>query len=155
MKLMGTNLVKSALTSHTMVAVLKRTVPPLDKVLMRLSRGWLNTGMQTVALVETLGARTGKLRDIVTLCMPDGDALVLVGSNWGQPRDPAWVHNMRANPQVHVRYRGFVGPMIASEITGEEREVLWQRLVQHNPQYAHYQAGTNRRLPVIRLQRAG
>ncbi|MCB1844566.1 MAG: nitroreductase family deazaflavin-dependent oxidoreductase [Halioglobus sp.] len=155
MKLLKTDLVRNALASDAVVAVIRRVVPPLDKVLMRLSRGWLNTGMQTVALIETLGARTGKLRDIVTLCMPEGDSLILVGSNWGQPRDPAWVHNMRANPQVHVRYRGFVGPMIASEVTGEAREALWQRLVQHNPQYAHYQAGTTRTLPVIRLQRIG
>tara|TARA_R110000823_G_scaffold47903_16_gene121939 strand:- start:28567 stop:29031 length:465 start_codon:yes stop_codon:yes gene_type:complete len=151
---MKTNLVKNALASDFMVALLKRTVPPTDKLLLRISRGWLNTAMQSVALIETRGARSGQPREIVTLCMPEEEDLVLVGSNWGQQHDPAWVHNMRANPEVHVRFRGYVGPMRAREITGEEREALWQRLVQHNPQYVHYQAGTDRTLPVIRLQRS-
>lgn len=153
MPLMKHNLVKNALASDFMVALLKRSVPPTDKLLLRLSRGWLNTAMQSVALIETRGAKSGQLREIVTFCMPEGENLVLVGSNWGQNRDPAWAHNMRANPQVHVRFRGYVGPMLAQEITGEEREALWHSLVQHNPQYAHYQAGTPRKLPVIRLQR--
>lgn len=154
MALLKTNLVTRALASERMVSLLQRTVPPLDNFLLRISRGWLNTAMQSVVLIETLGAKSGQLRDAVTLCMPDGDDLILVGSNWGRARDPAWVHNMRANPEVHVRFRGFVGTMLAREVTGEERAALWQLLVQHNPQYAHYQADASRPLPVIRLQRS-
>jgi deazaflavin-dependent oxidoreductase (nitroreductase family) len=153
MELLKTNLVRNALASDTMVGLLKRTVPPLDRRLMRLSRGWLNTGMQTVALLETIGAKSGQPRQIVTLCMPVGDDLVLVGSNWGGDRDPAWVHNLRANPEARVSSRGFVGAMMARELSGTERAHMWERLVRYNPQYGVYQEQTRRRLPVLSLHR--
>ncbi|MEM9256116.1 MAG: nitroreductase family deazaflavin-dependent oxidoreductase [Pseudomonadota bacterium] len=153
MELLKTPLVRRALDSSAMVSVLKHTVPALDLRLMRLSRGWVNTGMQTVALIETTGAKSGAKREIVTLCMPAGDDLILVGSNWGQERDPAWVHNLRAHPVARVRYRGFDGLMEAREMSGKAREDMWQRLVRYNPQYGHYQSQTNRRLPVVSLTR--
>ena len=155
MELLKTNVVRSALASGVVVSVLKRTVPPLDLNLMRLSRGWLNVGLQTVALVTTRGAKTGKVREIVTLCMPVGDDIILVGSNWGQDRHPAWVHNLRAHPRVKVRYRGYVGEMEARELNGKERSDMWERLVRYNPQYAVYQEQTDRRLPVLSLTRVG
>lgn len=155
MELLKTNLVRTALASDAMVGLLKRTVPPLDRRLMRLSRGWVNTGMQTVAMLDTIGARSGQVRQIVTLCMPVGDDLVLVGSNWGGDRDPAWVHNLRANPEVQVRYRGFVGAMVSRELKSGERKHMWERLVRYNPQYGVYQAQTARQLPVLSLHRAG
>lgn len=85
--------------------------------------------------------------------MPVGLDIVLVGSNWGQDKDPAWMHNMRANPEVNVVFRGFKGSMIARELQGRERGAMWERLIRYNPQYAHYQDGTRRRLPVVLLTR--
>ena len=113
MELLKTNLVKNALESDALVALLKRTVPPLDRALLRASRGWVNTAMQSVLLLETVGAKSGQPREIATLCMPVGLDLVLVGSNWGQQRDPAWVHNLRANPEAKVSFRGYVGTVQA------------------------------------------
>ncbi|AQA17074.1 hypothetical protein BST95_01435 [Halioglobus japonicus] len=153
MELIRSDLLKNALASDIFVSVLKRTVPPTDKALLRLTRGWLNTGLQSVVLLDTTGARSGQRRTIATLCMPMGRDLVLVGSNWGQERDPAWVHNLRANDKCYATFRGYVGPMNARELKGAERAAIWKHLVRFNPQYARYQKATSRRLPVLVLER--
>ncbi|MEP5569310.1 MAG: nitroreductase family deazaflavin-dependent oxidoreductase [Halioglobus sp.] len=153
MGLLQTDLVKNALSQPKVIAFLKRVVPPLDKFLLRISRGWLNTAMQAVVLLETMGAKSGQRRQIATLCMPEGSNLVLVGSNWGQERDPAWAYNLRANPDPKVHFRGYVGLMQARELSGEERTQCWEKLVEFNPQYAQYQRGTQRTLPVFLLSR--
>ncbi|MEP4148404.1 MAG: nitroreductase family deazaflavin-dependent oxidoreductase [Halioglobus sp.] len=155
MGLLQTNLVKNALSQPRVIAFLKRVVPPLDKFLLRISRGWINTAMQSVALIETTGAKSGQRRSIATLCMPEGRDLVLVGSNWGQEKDPAWAHNLRANPNPKVHFRGYVGPAHASELSAHERALTWQKLIEFNPQYAQYQQGTQRTLPIFVLSRTG
>ena len=155
MGLLQTNLVKNALNQPKVIAFLKRVIPPLDKFLLRISRGWLNTAMQAVVLLETTGAKSGQRREIATLCMPEGHDLVLVGSNWGLERDPAWAYNLRANPNPKVRFRGYIGEMQARELAGQERALTWEKLVEFNPQYAQYQLGTQRVLPVFLLSRNG
>lgn len=153
MELVRTNLLKQALDSNLIVSVLKETVPRFDKLLLRGSRGWINTGLQSVVLLRTTGAKSGREREIATLCMPVGCDLVLVGSNWGQDRNPAWVHNLRANPVANITFRGYNGDMVARELKGRERASMWEHLVRYNPQYGRYQERVDRRLPVILLQR--
>lgn len=136
-----------------LVALLKATIPPLDRFLLKISRGYLNTGFQSVALVLTTGARSGKPREVPILCMPLDSDIVLVGSNWGKPGHPGWVHNLRADPRARVIYRGYRGPMLARELEGDERRATWEQLVLFNPQYAVYQDGVARRLPILRLSR--
>jgi deazaflavin-dependent oxidoreductase (nitroreductase family) len=153
MALLNTGVIKTALDSPTTVALLKRTVPRLDRALMRGSRGWINTAMQSVALVETIGAKSGQARTIVTLCMPVGQDLILVASNWGQDRHPVWYHNLKANPDVQVTFRGYVGDVHASELKGRQRSEMWQRLVAYNPQYGRYQSANERCIPVLQLRR--
>ncbi len=152
MGLMQTKFFTRALALPAVVAILKRVVPPLDRFLLRVSRGWLNTALQPVALVNTTGAKSGKRRAIATICMPVEGGIVVVGSNWGGDRDPAWVHNLRAHPQVEIAFRGYVGPAVAREVTGEERARLWRQMVAYSPQHAVYQAGTSRLLPVLLLE---
>ena len=153
MELLKRDVVKHALASDLAVSVLKKTIPPLDKRLLKLTRGWVATGLQSVVLMQTIGAKSRQRREIVTLCMPVGPDLVLVGSNWGQERDPAWVHNLRANAQAHITFRGYAGPVVAQELKGRQRAEMWERLVRYNPQYERYQSDTQRLLPVMLLQR--
>ena len=84
MELLKTNILKSALDKGVMVKALMRTVPDIDRVLMKASRGRLNLGLQTVVLIETIGARSGQVREIVTLCMPVGNCLLYTSPS---PRD--------------------------------------------------------------------
>lgn len=144
---------RDALVSPRVVALLKAIVPPLDKLLLQLSRGWINTAMQPIVMMQSRGAKSGQWRKTVTLCMPVEDGVVVVGSNWGLEKDPAWVFNLRANPQARVLFRGYKGPMMAEELLGENRTAMWQKLLQHNPQYGVYQSGTTRQIPVIYLRR--
>lgn len=130
-----------------------KTVPPIDRGLMKLSRGWVNSAMQSVVLIETIGAKTAKRRDIITLCMPVGDDLYLVGSNWGRNTPPAWYFNLKAHPDITVTFRGFKGLMHAEELSPSQRNTLWPQLITYNPQYLHYQQGCERTLPVIQLSR--
>lgn len=154
MGLLQTSLVLRALQVKWVVSLLKAVVPPLDKFLLRVSRGWVNTAMQSVALVETTGVKSGLKREIATLCMADGSDILLVASNWGQDKHPAWLFNIRAHPSPLVTFRGYKGPMKARELSGEERADAWSRLIVFNPQYAHYQSQTQRVLPVLRLKRS-
>ena len=153
MSLMQTKFFVNALGSPRMVAILKSFVPALDRFLQKFTRGWVNTAMQPVAHVETLGAKSGVMRPLATLCMPVTTGFALVGSNWGGDRDPAWIHNLRANPHVKIVFRGFVGRVRAREIMGEERDALWDRSVAYNPQYKIYEASTSRLLPVMLLEK--
>jgi deazaflavin-dependent oxidoreductase (nitroreductase family) len=149
--LFHTDFFERAIRKPWVIALLKRTVPPLDKFLLKLSRGWVSTAMQSIALLQMTGAKSGQRREIVTLCMPDADDIYLVGSNWGLDSDPAWVRNLRANPAADVTFRGYKGPVSASELIGDDRQKIWPQLVAYNPQYARYQSGTDRILPVIKL----
>jgi deazaflavin-dependent oxidoreductase (nitroreductase family) len=153
MSLLQTNFFSRALRLPWLIALLKVVVPPLDRLLLRLSCGWINTAMQTVVLLETVGAKSGQRRVIATLCMPTADGIVVVGSNWGQARHPAWVFNLRANPIARMTFRGYRGPVIASELSGQERDAMWSRLVEYNPHYQYYQDTAARRLPIIQLLR--
>ena len=155
MGLLQTDFFRRAMAAPWLIAVLKATVPRMDRFLLKISRGWINTGFQTVTLLVTTGARSGIKREVPTLCMPIEGGIVLVGSNWGKPGHPAWVHNLRAHPQAHITFRGYRGPMTAVELEGDAREAMWQQLVAYNPQYAIYQSGVDRLLPVIQLNRPG
>ena len=153
MGLLQTDFFRRAMTAPWLVAILKATVPRMDRFLLKISRGWLNTGFQSVALLVTTGARSGVKREIPTLCMPVDGGIVMVGSNWGKPGHPAWVYNLRAHPEADVTFRGYRGPMTARELEGEARDAMWAKLVAFNPQYQIYQSGVERVLPVIRLSR--
>tara|TARA_B100000767_G_scaffold273165_1_gene302578 strand:+ start:155 stop:622 length:468 start_codon:yes stop_codon:yes gene_type:complete len=146
-------IIKKALASDKMTKLLMKTIPKADLFLMKNTRGWLNTAMQSLALVEGKGAKSGARREIVTLCMPDNDRLLLVGSNWGRDRPPAWYFNLKSHPTVMVTFRGYRGLMQAQEMVGSERESLWLKLVTYNPQYAHYQQKCSRVLPIMQLSR--
>lgn len=89
MGLLNTDLLRNALSHPRVVTLLKAIVPRLDRFLLKISRGWINTGMQSVALLRTTGACSGVIREVPTLCMPCDGGIVLVGSNPGQARDPA------------------------------------------------------------------
>ena len=86
---------------------------------------WLS-GLPVVMLTTT-GARTGQQRTLPVIAVPDGDNLVVIASNWGQRRHPAWYHNLRAHPEATVTVGGVSRRVRAHEAVGEERDRLWQR----------------------------
>jgi F420H(2)-dependent quinone reductase len=112
-----------------------------------------DTGLPVI-LVTHIGHKTGAVRKTPLMRVKDGERYVLVGSQGGAPTDPAWVHNLRANPGVEIRDETVERPMRVREVKDEaERSRLWQLAVAAFPPYAEYQERTARRIPVFIAER--
>ena len=110
--------------------------------------GWIK-----VALVETVGRKSGKRRTAPIACYPYRDSVVVSASNSGQEKHPAWYLNMQANPAVTVqlgkeRYRA-----VAEEVADEEREELWKTIVEMNKHQGEYLAKVERKIPLVWFRR--
>jgi F420H(2)-dependent quinone reductase len=132
-----------------------RLVTRLHPVVYRATGGrWFvgsNFGVQNV-LVTVTGRRTGKVREVPLFAFADGDRMVVIGSNAGGDREPAWVGNLRANPHARLRVGRSHRPVRARETEGEERERLWALASAGYPGYETYRARTSRTIPVIVLE---
>jgi deazaflavin-dependent oxidoreductase (nitroreductase family) len=130
---------------------------PVDRRLLALTRGRVSLAVRApVALLETVGARTGRLRRTPLLYLLDGDDVVVVASNGGSERDPAWLHNLRARPTVRLltRERGWQRCR-ARVATGVERTRRWTLAVDLFAGYAGYQSrARTREIPVVVLEPA-
>ena len=127
--------------------------PPIDRWLMRVSRGRLSltAGFPTLVL-STVGAKTGQVRDTPLIFLPRGDEIVLIASNGGSPRHPSWYYNLRANPEATVSIAGQTRAYQAREVTGAERDALWRQAAALYPGYLAYQRrAAGRLIPVLLL----
>jgi deazaflavin-dependent oxidoreductase (nitroreductase family) len=107
----------------------------------------------TLALLTTIGARTGEQRTVpLGYLVVDGKPVV-VASAMGAPRNPAWYHNIRHHPEVTVEFGTDKYRAMASIPDGEEYEKLWAAVVEQAPGFNDYQARTTRRIPVVVLHR--
>ncbi len=111
-------------------------------------------GRAPVLLLTTIGRKSGKRRTTPLLFLEDGDDVVIVGSNAGDDRDPAWWRNLRHNPAAVVQIRRETRPVRAHLATDDEKARLWPRLTAMYPDYIVYTTRTKRALPVIILSRA-
>ena len=108
----------------------------------------------TLLLLHTTGAKSGKSR-ISPLAYLDIDGrIVIVGSYAGAPKDPAWVHNLRANPAAHIEVGTDAYDVSVRELPAGERDALYPRIVERAPAFAEYQSKTSRVIPLFELQRA-
>ncbi len=108
-----------------------------------------------VGLLTVTGRRSGRPRTATLPYLRDGDAHVLVASNAGEPTDPDWVLNLRANPEATYQLGRTIVRVRAREADGEERDRLWALATGANPDYREYERRTQRRLPVVVLEPAG
>ena len=127
--------------------------PPIDRFLMGLSGGRLNTGggLAPILVLHTVGRKSGQLRSAPLLYLADGDRYVVIASRGGHPSHPAWYLNLRANPDVSVVARGREVPCRAEEAEGAERERLWRLATDYNPGFDVYAERAGRRIPVVVL----
>ena len=79
----------------------------------------------------------------------------MVGSKSGEPDDPAWFTNLRANPVVTVEADGQKFQASATVAEGADRDALWDRHVAEHPQFAEYPSKTDRIIPIARLKPLG
>ena len=129
---------------------------PIDKRLIPATKGRLKVVPGVPSLVmEVRGAKSGAIRRIPLVYGTDGDDIVLIASNGGNPRHPAWFHNVRANPDVTLFLRGRTGEYRARVAQGAERERLWEIATTLNPGYDIYaKRASNRQIPVVALSPA-
>lgn len=108
-----------------------------------------------VLLLTTTGRQTGKLRRSALIYGRDGDDLVIVASRGGHPQHPSWYLNLVADARVIVQVRGDVFSGDAHTIQDDaEYERLWNVMLSEWPAYAEYQEKTDRKIPLVRIQRS-
>ena len=107
-----------------------------------------------VLILHHTGARTGQERLNPLVYATDGDSYVVAGSKGGAPSDPHWLLNVRANPNVTVEVGVEHFPATATIIDdGPRREELYAKLVAVMDQFADYETMTERRIPIVVLER--
>ena len=95
-------------------------------------------------MLTTTGAKSGKVRTVPVLGVPEGDGVVVFVSGYGKnSRLPAWYHHLRANPEARATVHGVAHRILAHEAEGDERDRLWRKGVEIYPGFADYQ----RRIP--------
>jgi deazaflavin-dependent oxidoreductase (nitroreductase family) len=135
-------------------AVGPKVVPPLDRVLSRLTRGRvvLSGALVPSLVLESTGAKTGARRTTPLACLPEDDgSFLVVGSNFGRERHPAWTANLTTNPAASVTYRGRTTPVTATLLDAEAKAGVWPRLTAVWPNYDRYTEVSGRDLRVFRL----
>jgi deazaflavin-dependent oxidoreductase (nitroreductase family) len=109
----------------------------------------LDTGMPCI-IVTNMGNKTGAIRKTPLMRVKVDDGYVLVGSMGGAPKNPVWVYNLRANPDVEIRDKTEVFKMRVREVKdAKERARLWDVCVKTFPPYKDYQTKTSRVIPVF------
>ena len=109
-------------------------------------------GRAPVLLLTTTGRKSGKCRTAPVVYLADGNRMIVIGSNAGNDRVPAWALNLKANPAAEVEVGRKRTPVRARVAEGEERAELWRR---SNEQYAgfdDYEKRTDRDIALFVLE---
>ncbi|KAB2370344.1 nitroreductase/quinone reductase family protein [Actinomadura montaniterrae] len=130
-----------------------KIVPPVDRTLHRLTGGRAMLGQLLVPslVLTSTGAVSGLRRQTPLACLPDGDGWLVVGSNFGREKHPAWTGNLIKNPDAEVSFRGATTPVTAHLLDDAERAEAWPRLTAVWPVYDRYVERADRQLRVFRL----
>ena len=130
-----------------------KLLPGFHRLLLRASGGRIGRrfGKVRILLLTTSGRKSGRKHTVPLAYLPDGDRMVIIGSNWGSDRHPQWWLNLRQQPRAEVQLGRRRGTVVAQEASPEEKERLWPRIVDMYPGYEAYRAGTNRDIPVVLL----
>lgn len=108
-----------------------------------------DTGLPCI-IVTNKGNKTGAVRKTPLMRVKVDNAYVLVGSYGGREKDPVWVYNLRADPEVQIRDKTDVFDMRVREVADDdERARLWAASVEAFPPYAEYQERAPRVIPVF------
>ena len=136
---------------------LPRYVPQImwvDKLLQRVTRGRLSLlGMAGLPnlMLTAIGRKSGVPRDTPLLCVPYGQDILVAGSNFGMDKEPMWVKNIEANPEVTAQFRRRTSAMVARRLEGDERAAAWAHMVDTWPNFAKYEQRTDRQIKLFQL----
>jgi len=133
-------------------------ITSLHRWLYRTTRGVIGHRLPIVdwrsLLLTHVGHKTGRDYTIPLLYVPDGERFIVVGSNAGDAKPPAWWRNLQAHPEARVQVGAREHAVRAWLATGAERARLWATLVANYRDYARYERKTRgtRELPVVVLE---
>ncbi len=114
--------------------------------------GYRVPGAPAVLLLDHVGARSGKHRTTPLLFARDGENVILIASKGGHPQNPAWFHNLMANPDTTIQIGSKRMNVHARVAKPEERERLWKLAVDVYGGYEAYRRRTEREIPVVVLE---
>jgi deazaflavin-dependent oxidoreductase (nitroreductase family) len=137
------------------LAPLLRRMIGVHGTVYRLSGGRIGhhiPGIPPMLLLHHVGAKSGTHRINPLAYMRDGGDLVIVASKGGSPRNPAWFHNLRANPDTEVQVGSERRPVRARVADAAERERLWPMVLELYSGYGGYQERTEREIPLVILE---
>ena len=125
----------------------------LNTWVYRLLRG---RGMESMALLTTVGAKSGQRRTLPLAVFEAGvDTWWIVASKGGAPQHPAWYHNLAKNPgQVELEVGGRKLAVAPESLHGAEREEAWETITRLAPNFGGYAKSTDREIPVVKLTAA-
>jgi deazaflavin-dependent oxidoreductase (nitroreductase family) len=133
---------------------LLKIVNAVHRPLFRITRGKIGgrgLGMPVLVLTTT-GRKSGAKRSVMLASpLQLGDSFVVVASRGGDDQNPAWLHNLAADPAVEVELDGRARAMRARVADAAERDELWPRILADHSNYGSYQSKTDREIPVVVL----
>jgi deazaflavin-dependent oxidoreductase (nitroreductase family) len=107
-----------------------------------------------LVLVHHTGAKSGKERIAPLVPLLDEGRIYVFASKGGADTNPDWYHNLVANPETTVEQGSETFPVTARVLSGDERDSIYAKQSEVEPQFAEYQRNTTRLIPVFELQRA-
>jgi deazaflavin-dependent oxidoreductase (nitroreductase family) len=102
-----------------------------------------------ICVASMTGAKSGKRRDVPLMYVPYREGVLLVASLGGAPKHPTWYYNLVSQPDVDVRVKEKTLRLRAHLATPAEKAAVWPTCVEYYPDYANYQARTDRDIPVF------
>ena len=140
--------------SMSLPAGLLRSVGKMNVPLYRATRGRLGAtwGRAPVLLLTTTGRRSGQQRTAPVVYLADGERLVVIGSNAGNERAPAWALNLKDSPACEVEVGGQHRLLNSRVAEGEERADLWRKMNEQYAGFEDYDQRTSRDIPVFVLE---
>jgi deazaflavin-dependent oxidoreductase (nitroreductase family) len=108
-------------------------------------------GGQSVLLLHTVGRKSGKVHTTPLSYYREGNAYLVVASNWGKETHSAWFYNLVQNPRTTIQVGAAVIPVMARPAEGDEYVRLWALVTSQNDQYLKYQKGLALKIPIVIL----
>lgn len=142
--------------SATFARIGRTFAPPIDLVLHRATNGRVSLAGSTLPtlILGHRGAKSNKEYRTPLAYFAHGEEVVIVASNWGGPKHPAWSYNLTANPAVTVHVGGRQLSVIARQLSVEEIAEIWPQIVKAWPGYDDYRERSGREIRLFALKKA-
>jgi deazaflavin-dependent oxidoreductase (nitroreductase family) len=150
-------IVKRITATPIVTRLAQPVIASVDRVILRLTRNRYSlTGLMmgtTIITLTTIGAKSGQPRTVPLVALEDGEKIIVIASNFGQTKHPAWYYNLRAHPEAIVTLRGQTSVYVAREASAGEWDRYWAQAITVYPGYAAYEVRAgDRRIPIFVLQ---